>query len=415
VICGGTVRRIQVSIAASIALIAGSVVTTVQLPSASAQPLYSCGDLQDRFPNGIARDRKARQSAIAAGYHAPTVNPKAFKVAQKRIKPSMKHVLCAVSRVSQREDAPSQVADPLLASLAAAVASAGASCLVVRREGQMVGEWYWEGRQPSTQTVGFSTMKGVTSTLVGIANAKSLLDVDQRASDFITEWRGTPSSEVTIRQLLTMTSGREVRPGDQLALVVQPNPTSYAISLGQSFDPGSTWRNSDSAVQTLDMVLRRATGKSVITFAQEELFSPLGMKSTTLVWDFSGGANMAFNYRTTCRDLSRLTQLYVQRGVWEGRQLLTADFVASALSPSHASMPGYGFLLRLNTPGAREHNPRLPADAFDFLGQCGQVSRGIPSEGLVLSAMVTAELTEASTCDPEGRRIALLRNLLVMP
>jgi CubicO group peptidase (beta-lactamase class C family) len=376
--------------------------------------LTSCAQVKKKFPNGIARDKQSRRSAIAAGYQAPAVKPARFAEIATRIRPTLPGVLCASRKLNVDNETISQQPDGSLTALAARVANTGASCFVVRRDGRLVGEWYWQGREQSTQTTGFSTMKALTATLIGVAERKGLLSLDQPAADFISEWKGTASSNVTLRHLLSMTSGREMRPDDPLQLVINPDPTSYAISLGQSYPAGSTWRNSDSAVQTLARVLTRATGQTVDLFARTELFAQVGFRNTTLVSDMSGGANMAFNYLTSCRDLSLLVQLYVDGGVWNGQRLLSEQFVAEALSPSSAFMPGYGFLNRLNTPGTQGFNPNLPVGTFDFLGLCGQIGRGIPSERLVYAVMTTASVNSAGSCDPMGQRVGALRDVLTV-
>lgn len=401
-----------------LALVLFGVLALIVTPAegrAQERRFSSCSELRDDFPSGVALSPLSRKAAVAAGFQAPDVKPRVFRQIVVRIKPAMKGVVCPVKRVGDQVGEPAPVNDPQLEAIATRAANAGATCLVARRDGRLVGEWYWQGRDATTASIGFSTMKAVSATLIGIAQRKGLLSLDQPAADFITEWQGTPSSSVTIRQLLSMTSGREVRPGDQLALAINPDPTTYAVNLGQSSPPGTVWRNSDSAVQTLARVLTRATGHPVRSFAQQELLRPLGMDSTTLRPDASGGVNMAFIYLTTCRDLSALVQLYVNGGIWNDQKILSQEFLQQALRPSSRLMPGYGFLNRLNTPNSMGFIPNLPTDAFDFLGLCGQIGRGVPSQGLVFATMVTAGIDQASTCDPDGRRIAELRNALLLP
>jgi CubicO group peptidase (beta-lactamase class C family) len=342
------------------------------------------------------------------------VKPKIYKQAVKRLKPELKGVVCPVQRLGGDASEPLPVQDPLLDAMAARVEAAGASCLVVRRDGRIVGEWYWQGRRDSTPTIGFSTMKSVGATLVGIAQTKGYLNLDQRASDFITEWRGTPSSEVTIRQLLSMTSGREE--GDRALLGRHPDPTRYAVSLGQSNPPGTVFYYGNGPLQTLALVLTRATGIPVQTFAQRELLDPLDMSTTILHPDPSGGVHMAFVYATTCRDLSALVQMYVDGGVWQGKRILSQEFLSQALSQSTPFMPGYGLTVWLNTPGSGWYDPNLPNDAFSFLGICGQIGRGIPSQRLVFATMVTAGFDQAAACEQPGyRKMVDLRNALVLP
>ncbi|MDP2014113.1 MAG: serine hydrolase domain-containing protein, partial [Actinomycetota bacterium] len=298
--------------------------------------------------------------------------------------------------------------NPAYESTAAAVRAAGATCMVVREDGEVVGEWYWDGRTPATQTTGFSTMKAVTGTLIGIAQSQGRLTLDQRASDFITEWRGTPSEGVTIRQLLSMTSGRTTSFADAQNMVLSADATGYSIRVGQSAPPGTAFQFSDSAVQTLARVLTVATGQSVIAFAQQSLLGPVGMSGTTLVQDGSNAANMAFNYTTSCRDLARLSQLYMQGGTWDGRQVIAADYVNQARSPSSDLNRAYGFLFNLNTPGTASYYPGAPSDAFSFIGDCGQVSAAYPTSGVIVSVMTTASLLDAFSCDPTGSRVSTI-------
>jgi CubicO group peptidase (beta-lactamase class C family) len=80
-----------------------------------------------------------------------------------------------------------------LDEMAAAAERAGSQCLVVTKDGELVGEWYWDGFGPGTEREVFSVTKSITSTLVGIAQDRGLLDIDDRASDYIEAWQGTPS------------------------------------------------------------------------------------------------------------------------------------------------------------------------------------------------------------------------------
>jgi CubicO group peptidase (beta-lactamase class C family) len=375
--------------------------------------LASCAQVHQKFPSGVALSRSSRQAAVAAGFRAPQVKPKIYRQAVARIKPALKGVVCPVRSSDTDVAEPPIVNDPQYEAIATRVGNAGASCFVVRRDGRIVGEWYWQGRRATTPTIGFSTMKSVSGTLVGIAQTKGFLNIDQPASDFIHEWKGTPSSGVTIRHLLSMTSGREE--GDRRILGLHPNPTSYAVGLGQAHPPGTVFRYGNGPLQTLALVLTRATGEPVKTFAERELFKPLGMNLTSVDPDPSGGINMVFIYLTTCRDLSAMVQLYVDGGVWKGQRVLSEEFVRQALSPSSSIQPGYGLTIWLNTPGAPWFNPSLAPDTFDFLGLCGQIGRGVPSQRLVFTAMVTAGLDQAVACEQEGRGIPELRAALVLP
>ena len=155
-----------------------------------------------------------------------------------------------------------------LGQIAALARKGKSNCLVVVRDGKLAGEWYFRGTGPDTAQDVFSATKSVASTLVGIAQDDGDLRIGESASRWIPQWKGTPSQAVTVRDLLSMDSGREWSPlTDYVRLLAAPDRTAFAIGLGQAAAPGTVWAYNNSAVQTLDRVLARATGRNVTAFA----------------------------------------------------------------------------------------------------------------------------------------------------
>ncbi len=236
----------------------------------------------------------------------------------------------------------------------ARVAEEGKSrCLVIVRDGKLAGEWYFRGSTPETAQNVFSVTKSISSTLVGIAQDDGDLEISDRASTWIPEWKGTPSDEVTVRDLLSNDSGREWSAGiDYVQLVQAPDKTAFAVGLSQSEPPGTVWAYNNSAIQTLQPVVAGATGHDVISFARERLFAPLGMTHTEMTADASGGAQMFQGLRTTCRDLARFGTLFLERGRWGSEQVVSADWVDAATGRSSTDLnAGYGYLWWLNREG----------------------------------------------------------------
>jgi CubicO group peptidase (beta-lactamase class C family) len=326
-------------------------------------------------------------------------------------------------------DAPST--DDRFAALAAAVEEAGANCLVVERAGKTVGEWYWQGFGAGSLQEGFSTTKSVAATLVGIAADQGHLALDQPASDFIDEWQGTASESVTIRQLLSNTSGRfhdVVTDYAQLAFLEQDKST-FAVSLGQQVDPGTRWVYNNAAVQTLEVVLERSTGMPVATFASRNLFEPLGMTSR-LSLDGAGNAGLFAGMQTNCRDLATLARLYLDDGSADGRTVVSPAFVDEALTSSSPLNEAYGYLWWLNRTGTVQSTAEgstrrgasllaaLDEDVFWASGACGQVAMAIPTIDLVVAVMrpvaagsITA-LAECGAVDMEGVLAGALAELV---
>lgn len=288
-----------------------------------------------------------------------------------------------------------------LETMAAAAAAGGSECLVVTKDGRIVGEWYWQGFDQDQEREVFSVTKSITSTLVGLAQDRGLLDVDQPASDFITEWQGTPSEAVTIRNLLSNDSGRfHTTQSDYGVLPSEPDQTAYAIGLEQEHEPGTVWVYNNAAIQTLDRVIEEATGMPTHEFAREALFEPLGMDSD-ISRDAAGNTRTFMGAQASCRDLARFGHLFAAEGEWSGEQLLSSAFVDEATSPSQELNAGYGFLWWLNQPGTvgagsgASEASRLassgPDDLFAAQGLFGQYVDVFPSWGVVVTRLGARE------------------------
>jgi CubicO group peptidase (beta-lactamase class C family) len=244
--------------------------------------------------------------------------------------------------------------DPAKLERIAAQARRGKSnCLVVVRDGKLAGEWYFRGTRPTTTQDVFSATKSIASTLVGIAQDDGDLRIADRASIWIPQWKTTRSRAVSLRDLLSMDSGRQWSPFvDYVRLLAARDRTDFAIALGQAAAPGTVWAYNNSAVQTLDRVLEKATGRSVVDFAEQRLFGPLGMAHTSMSTDAAGNAQMFEGVRSTCRDLARFGVLMLDRGAWNGRQIVSPAWVHAATGVSSTVLnAAYGYLWWLNHKG----------------------------------------------------------------
>lgn len=241
------------------------------------------------------------------------------------------------------------------------------SCYAVVRNGRLVGEWNWGTGRAAPREV-FSVTKSVTSALVGIAVRNGSLALDDRVSRYVRAWRGTDSADVTVRQLLANDSGRFWSlESDYVDLGQAGDRTAYAVGLAQQYEPGSAWAYNNAAIQVLDRVLVRATGMSTADLADERLFTPLGMTHSQMTPDSSGrSTNTYFGLQTTCLDLARFAQLYLQRGVVDGTRVLSRAYVdASVGRAATEHTAAYGHLWWLNRPGTL----RGVTDAVDEAGQ----------------------------------------------
>jgi CubicO group peptidase (beta-lactamase class C family) len=313
----------------------------------------------------------------------------------------------------------------------------GSSCFAVVRRGRMVGEWYWHATDPASPQPVYSVTKSVTGALVGIAQEDGLLDVDDRASDYIREWRGTPSEDVTIRQLLANTSGRHWDYfTDYGGLDDADDADELAVGLGQDEAPGTTWVYNNAAIQALDVVLSEAVGGDVADFARERLFEPIGMRHSTLTHDRAGNTRLNVGLSSTCDDLARFGYLFLRGGNWDGEQVVPAAWVAEATGrPSQRLNAAYGLLWWLNQrgaivrggggaaidaadPGAADDDqmvPGAPAAMFWAIGLGDQIVQVDPESETVVVRMASDDPADGAGFYPPALAAAVVTDALGTP
>lgn len=216
------------------------------------------------------------------------------------------------------------------------------AAFVVLHEDRVVLERYGRGYDQHSLLNSFSIAKSVMSALVGVALAEGrIASLDTTVAGVCPEFAGTPYGAVTVRELLTMTSGIADAPsllpgraavyyGDDLRAVALNAPAPSPSPAGSR-----PWRYSEADIQVLGFVLERAVGMPVADYLAAKLWQPLGMESKAL-WalDREGG-----NEKTFCclsaraRDFARFGKLMRDGGRWNGRQLVPAAWAERAVLP----------------------------------------------------------------------------------
>lgn len=213
--------------------------------------------------------------------------------------------------------------------------SSGADACFVAYRGVIVQEWY--GPEYAFPMPTMSSVKSWTGLLVGmlIADGK-IKSLDQPVADFVPEWTAGARAGVTVRQLLTMTSGlgrRSATSGADMSVGFVSNKDSFVVTLPLQWQPGSRWEYSNEGAQLLSPLLDRAAGIPSQQYAKERLFGPLGMDSTELRLDQAGHAWTYADAKTTLRDFARIGQLMLNRGRWNGRQIVPEAWIAASTHP----------------------------------------------------------------------------------
>lgn len=208
--------------------------------------------------------------------------------------------------------------------------------LMLLRHGQVVAEGWWEPYEPADPHVLFSLSKSFTSTAVGLAAAEGKLRLDAPVISFFPEEKPVKVSDnlaaMQVRHLLSMSTGHAEDTTD--ALYRNPNATwvQTFLSLPVKYLPGTHFLYNTGATYMLSAIVQKVTGQTLIDYLQPRLFEPLGI--TNAVWESSPqGINTGgFGLSLTTAEVARFGQLYLQKGVWEGKRLLPQGWVEEATS-----------------------------------------------------------------------------------
>ncbi len=283
--------------------------------------------------------------------------------------------------------------DAALLEEAAKIAEQNQSyCLLVIRHGKLIFERYWAGHDPTSAERSWSIAKSYSSALVGIAIARGEIgSIDDSVAKYIPEWKGTAKEAITVRHLVTMSSGLKWSAFDDYVAMVMlaQDHSKYALSRAYDKAPGTTWTYDNAAVQVLEPLFRAATGMTIEAYAAKYLWAKIGAKAS---WahDPAGNATAYASVLASCRDHARLGYLYLHGGAWKGEQVVPAAWVKDSLTPSQPMNQAYGRLWWLNghTPylssmgqahGSDMLIPFAPADLFAAHGFGNQFIDVIPS------------------------------------
>ena len=270
--------------------------------------------------------------------------------------------------------------------------------VVIVYEGRLIAERYAQGFHRGMPLAGWSMTKSILNSLVGILVGKGKLNLHAPAP--VSEWQagGDQRREITLNQLLRMISGltfSEVYnpPSDVTEMLFESHDFgAAAASKALEAVPGDKWQYSSGTSNIIARIIRKTVEPEyghTLAYARQELFEPLGMQSAVVEIDPSGtivGSSYGF---ATARDWARLGLLYLQDGIWQGRQILPPGWVAYTRTPTASAPKGqYGAHFWLNAGPAgdsgRRRWPALPADMMVAWGFQGQFLVVIPSKRLVL-------------------------------
>ncbi|WP_214072316.1 serine hydrolase [Mucilaginibacter sp. dw_454] len=209
----------------------------------------------------------------------------------------------------------------------------GLHSLMILRNGNVVAEGWWDPYKPDVNHVMHSLSKSFTSTAIGFAISEGLLSVEDNITKFFPDdLPANPApylADMKVKHLLTMTTGHDadtsgpMRKGNEVW-------TKVFLSTAVPHQPGTYFLYDTGATYMLSAIVTKVTGKKVFDYLTPRLFKPLEIEN--IYWEVSPqGINTGgWGLHIKTEDIAKLGTLYLQNGVWKGKQVLPVNWSATA-------------------------------------------------------------------------------------
>jgi hypothetical protein len=225
--------------------------------------------------------------------------------------------------------------------------------ILLIKNGKLILEEYFYGFTADSLHELRSATKSFSSALIGIAMDKGLLKgVDQKIAGLFPGYdlgNDPRKLKITIGDLLTQRSGLgcndddEKSPGNETKIYPTGDWIKTILGFPMACDPGTQAAYCSGNILLLDKILEKVSGERLKEFARQNLFSPLGTKK--FAWDFIPDSTHQEDFgqvRLTPRDMAKFGLLYLNRGRFSGRQVISAAWVDSSLY-KHTDLRGLGY------------------------------------------------------------------------
>ncbi|QTD57439.1 serine hydrolase domain-containing protein [Parasphingorhabdus cellanae] len=279
--------------------------------------------------------------------------------------------------------------------------------LVILKDGKILHESYAGDAGAATSTDSYSMHKSVLALVYGIAIAEGIIgSLDDRAGQYISEWKDDPRGQITLRQLLHMESGLKLYSfadaGERLReLLFAADINAVALDYPLADAPGAEFRYNNVNSQVAGIALQRALQAngydSYAGYLEQKLWCPVGNDTARLWLDREGGAPHYYSgLFTNPHNWARIGELIRNQGRLHGKQIVPAEWI-KAMAQSAPTNPNYGLHVWRGSPYVAKRRysqqnplavthgaPYLAEDVLFFDGFGGQRVYVVPSSGLTI-------------------------------
>lgn len=228
----------------------------------------------------------------------------------------------------------------------------------------------------------------VTKMVVALAFGRLLDDgilssLDTPVAGIFPEWRQGRKRDVTIRMVLNHTSGVQNDPNAGIEIEPSPDWNRLALCAELEADPGTVFAYNNKAVQLLAPIIERLAGQPLDAYLRDTLLLPLGITGETWIRDPAGTPFAAGGLHLRASDLAKVGQLILDRGTWQGRRIISDEWIVTMTSPGQTFRRDSGLLCRLWLDKDRE---RLVGIYHD--GWMGQYLVVLPEQRIVIARLL---------------------------
>lgn len=266
------------------------------------------------------------------------------------------------------------------------------------RHGKVIAEGWWDPYKPELKHTLYSASKSFTSTAVGFAVTENRIRVSDKVVSFFPEYLPETVSpnlaDMEIRDLLTMSAGQEPDPTHSLT-ASETNWIRGFLALPVVNDPGTKFLYNSMATYMLSAIVQKVTGEKIVDYLTPRLFEPLGISGMDWETDPAGINTGGWGLRLKTEDIAKFGQLYLNKGMWIGKQILPSSWIEEATSFKIDQMPGADQAVRDSSDWLQGYCYqfwRSRHNAYRGDGAFGQYMIVMPDQDAVLA--ITSETSD---------------------
>ena len=273
-------------------------------------------------------DRRTFLQGVAMGAAACAMGDIAAEASPASLSPSVRLLRVGLEAVGIAPAGASAFVEAVNAKVG------GLHSFMLLRHGKVAAEAWWTPYAPASPHMLYSLSKSFTSTAAGLAVSEGLFSVEDAVTSFFPDSLPATISDnlaaMRVRHLLTMNTGHDKDATGGTTSQPDGDWVRGFLALPVEHTPGSKFVYNSAATYMLSAIVQRRSGKTVLDYLTPRLFVPLGIENPTWETCPKGINTGGWGLSVKTEDIARFGQTYLQKGQWNGRQVVPVAWVEQA-------------------------------------------------------------------------------------